>query len=38
VILAQRLVRRFCKEKEKYTLKESELKNLKKYCDLDQIT
>ena len=38
VILAQRLVRRFCKEKEKYTLKEFELKNLKKYCDLDQIT
>ena len=38
VILAQRLVRRLCKEKEKYTLKESELKNLKKYCDLDQIT
>jgi type IV pilus assembly protein PilB len=38
VILAQRLVRRFCKEKEKYTLKESELKNLKKYCDLEQIT
>jgi len=37
VILAQRLVRRFCKEKEKYTLKEFELKNLKKYCDLDQI-
>ncbi|TET84707.1 MAG: type II/IV secretion system protein [Candidatus Nealsonbacteria bacterium] len=38
VILAQRLVRRLCKEKEKYTLKEFELKNLKKYCDLDQIT
>jgi len=38
VILAQRLVRRLCKEKEKYTLKEPELTNLKKYCDLDQIT
>ncbi len=37
VILAQRLVRRLCKEKEKYTLKESELQNFKKYCDLDQI-
>lgn len=37
VILAQRLVRRLCKEKEKYTLKEPELKNLRKYCDLDRI-
>ncbi len=37
VILAQRLVRRFCSEKEKYTLKDSEIKNLKKYCDLDKI-
>lgn len=38
ILLAQRLVRRLCKEKEEYTVKESELKNLKKYCDLDQIT
>jgi len=37
IILAQRLVRKLCKEKTKYTLKESELKNLKKYCDLDRI-
>ncbi len=37
IILAQRLVRRLCKEKEKYTLKESELKNLEKYCDLDRV-
>ncbi|MDP2864350.1 MAG: GspE/PulE family protein [bacterium] len=37
VILAQRLVRRLCPEKEKYTFKESEIKNLKKYCDLDMI-
>lgn len=37
VILAQRLVRRFCSEKEKYTLKETELKNLAKYCNLDRI-
>ena len=37
VILAQRLVRRLCKEKEKYTLKESELKKLEKYCDLDKV-
>ncbi len=37
VILAQRLVRRLLKEKEGYTLSEAELKNLKKYCDLDKI-
>ena len=37
VILAQRLVRRLCSEKEEYILKESEIKNLKKYCDLDII-
>jgi len=36
-ILAQRLVRRLCPEKEKYTLKDSEIKNLRKYCDLDRI-
>jgi len=35
VILAQRLVRRLCQNKEKYTLKEPEIKNLKKYCDLN---
>ena len=37
VIIAQRLVRKLCKEKEKYALKESELKNLEKYCDLEKI-
>ena len=37
VILAQRLVRRLHSEKEKYTLKEAELNNLKKYCDLEKI-
>jgi len=37
LILAQRLVRRLCSEKEKYFLKESELKNLAKYCDLKKI-
>jgi type II secretory ATPase GspE/PulE/Tfp pilus assembly ATPase PilB-like protein len=37
VILAQRLVRRLCQNKEKYYLKESELKNLAKYCDLNRI-
>jgi type II secretory ATPase GspE/PulE/Tfp pilus assembly ATPase PilB-like protein len=36
-ILAQRLVRRLCEEKEKYKLKDSELKNLAKYCDLKRI-
>ena len=37
IVLAQRLVRRLCPSKEKYTLKEAELKNLAKYCDLDRI-
>lgn len=37
VVLAQRLVRRLCDEKEKYALKDSEIKNLSKYCDLDRI-
>jgi len=36
-ILAQRLVRRICSEKEEYFLKESELKEIAKYCDLDRI-
>ena len=37
VILAQRLARRLCKEKEKYTLKDSEIMNFKKYCDLERV-
>ncbi len=37
VILAQRLVRKIVGEKEKYKLKETEIKNLKKYCDFDKI-
>ncbi len=37
VILAQRLVKKLCKEKEKYYLKDSELKNIAKYCNLDRI-
>ena len=37
VILAQRLVRKLCPEKEKYTLKDAEIKDLKKYCDLERI-
>ncbi len=37
IILAQRLVRKFAKEKEKYKLKQPDLKNLAKYCDLTKI-
>jgi len=37
VILAQRLVRKFAGSKEKYYLKDLEIKNLKKYCDLERI-
>lgn len=36
-IIAQRLVRRLDNEKEKYKLKDAELKNLEKYCDLKKI-
>jgi len=36
-ILAQRLVRRLCSEKEKYTLKDTEIKEIAKYCDLEAI-
>ncbi len=38
LILAQRLVRRLCEKKEKYKLKDSEIKNLAKYCDLSRIS
>jgi len=37
LIIAQRLVRRLCGEKIKYYLKESELDNISKYCDLNRI-
>ncbi len=37
LVLAQRLVRRLAGEKERYTLKTSQLKNLSKYCDLKKI-
>ncbi|KPJ73663.1 hypothetical protein AMJ48_00430 [Parcubacteria bacterium DG_74_1] len=36
-ILAQRLVRKLCEDKEKYYLKDSEIKNLAQYCDLNRI-
>lgn len=35
-ILAQRLVRKLCEEKEKYFLKENEIKNIGKYCDIEK--
>ena len=37
MVLAQRLVRRLCEEKEKYYLKDAELKTISKYCDLKRI-
>jgi len=37
LILAQRLVRRLCGEKEKYKMGKDELKNLTKYCSLKRI-
>ena len=37
VILAQRLVRNLCGGKEKYKLKETELKNFSKYCDMARV-
>lgn len=37
VIIAQRLVRKFYGDKEKYSLKSAELENLSKYCDLGRI-
>lgn len=37
LVIAQRLVRRLCEEKESYFLKESELDNIAKYCDPERI-
>jgi type IV pilus assembly protein PilB len=37
LIVAQRLVRKFGGDREKYTLTESEIKNFKKYCNLERI-
>ncbi|MFH1575351.1 MAG: ATPase, T2SS/T4P/T4SS family [Candidatus Nealsonbacteria bacterium] len=37
VIIAQRLIKKLFKEKEKYYLKEPELKNIGKYCNLERI-
>jgi type IV pilus assembly protein PilB len=37
LIIAQRLVRKFCGEKEKYFLTKADLENLGKYCNLERI-
>lgn len=37
VILAQRLVRRLCEEKEKYFLSVSQIKEIEKFCDLERV-
>ncbi len=37
LIIAQRLVRRLCQEREKYKLSDAEIKGLAKYCDLNKI-
>lgn len=37
LIIAQRLVRKIYEEKESYKLKQPDLKNLSKYCDLNRI-
>ena len=37
IIIGQRLVRKFCSEKEKYKLKAEDIANLEKYCDMQRI-
>ena len=37
LIVAQRLVRKFCEKKEPYKLSAADLENLEKYCDLKKI-
>ncbi|MFH1181270.1 MAG: GspE/PulE family protein [bacterium] len=37
LIIGQRLVRKLCPEKERYILKEAELKNIAQYCDLKKV-
>jgi type IV pilus assembly protein PilB len=37
IILAQRLVRKLCSAKEKYFLSEAEIRDLKKYCDIESM-
>ncbi len=38
IIIAQRLIRRIRGKKESYFLKDSEIKNIEKYCDLERVT
>jgi type IV pilus assembly protein PilB len=37
IIIGQRLVRKLCPNSKRYTLNDSDLKNLSKYCDLDRV-
>ena len=37
IIIGQRLVRKFYGEKEKYKLKQADIENLEKYCNMDRI-
>jgi len=37
IIIAQRLVRKLCTGSKKYLLKDSDIRNLSKYCDLDKV-
>lgn len=37
VVMAQRLVRRLTKDKEKYRLSKEQIKNFQKYCDLNRV-
>src|SRR3989344_8659178 len=37
VIVAQRLVRKLCEEKEQYTLSASDVKNLAEHCNLERV-
>ncbi|MGB2762263.1 MAG: GspE/PulE family protein [Minisyncoccales bacterium] len=37
IVIAQRLVRKFCSDKQAYKLETSEIENLEKYCDLEKI-
>jgi type IV pilus assembly protein PilB len=38
IIIAQRLVRRFYGERERYSLRSEDIANLQKYCDIEKIT
>ncbi len=38
IVIAQRLVRRLCEDKEEYYLDDAAIKRISKYCDLERIT